>query len=99
MVSPAARRSTSLVTIALAPETVFVSDPLDELVKGDIIIVKPGEKIPVDGIIVEGESHIDEKVVTGESFSVKKEKGAEGIGAQSNQEGRFKFQATKDGKD
>ena len=76
-----------------------VTIPLNELVKGDIIIVKPGEKIPVDGIIVEGESHIDEKVVTGESFPVKKEKGAEVIGATINQEGRFKFKATKVGKD
>lgn len=76
-----------------------VTIPLNELVEGDIIIVKPGEKIPVDGIIVEGESHIDEKVVTGESFPVKKETGMEVIGATVNQEGRFKFKATKVGKD
>lgn len=76
-----------------------VTIPLDELVEGDIIIVKPGEKIPVDGVVVEGQSHIDEKVVTGESFPVKKEAGMEVIGATVNQEGRFKFKATKVGKD
>lgn len=76
-----------------------ITVPLDELTEGDIVIVKPGEKIPVDGIIVEGVSHIDEKVVTGESFPVKKEVGAEVIGATVNQEGRFKFKATKVGKD
>ena len=68
--------------------------PLAELVKGDIIVVKPGEKIPVDGVIVEGETHIDEKVVTGESFPVKREVGSEVIGATVNQEGRIKFKAT-----
>ena len=76
-----------------------ITVPLDELTEGDIVIVKPGEKIPVDGIIIEGVSHIDEKVVTGESFPVKKEVGAEVIGATVNQEGRFKFKATKVGKD
>jgi P-type Cu+ transporter len=73
--------------------------PLDQLVKGDIIIVKPGEKIPVDGVIVEGETHIDEKVVTGESFPVSRTVGNEVIGATVNQEGRIKFKATKVGKE
>lgn len=76
-----------------------VTIPLKELVLGDIIIVRPGEKIPVDGIVVEGESHIDEKVVTGESFPVKKEVDDEVIGATVNQEGRLKFRTTKVGKD
>jgi P-type Cu+ transporter len=78
---------------------VEVTIPLAELVEGDIVIVKPGEKVPVDGVITEGESHIDEKVVTGESFPVKREVGMEVIGATVNQEGRFKFKATKVGKD
>jgi len=73
--------------------------PIDQLVEGDIIVVRPGEKIPVDGIIVEGESHIDEKVVTGESFPVKKTVNEEVIGATINQEGLLKFRATKVGKD
>ena len=73
--------------------------PLDALVEGDIIIVRPGEKIPTDGIVVEGESHIDEKVVTGESMPVKRVPGDQVIGATVNQEGLLKFKATKVGKD
>jgi P-type Cu+ transporter len=76
-----------------------VTVPIDKLKEGDIIVVRPGEKVPVDGIIVEGESHIDEKVVTGESFPVKKGVNAEVIGATINQESMFKFRATKVGKD
>ncbi|MFT7644375.1 MAG: Cu+-exporting ATPase [Candidatus Paceibacteria bacterium] len=76
-----------------------VTIPLSDLVEGDVIVVKPGGKIPVDGIIVDGETHIDEKVVTGESFPVKRVKGDEVIGATVNLEGRFKFRATKVGKD
>lgn len=76
-----------------------VTIPLEELQEGDIVIVKPGEKVPVDGQIVEGETHIDEKVVTGESFPVKRVSGDEVIGATVNLEGRFKFKATKIGKD
>ena len=78
---------------------VEVTIPLSDLVEGDVIVVKPGGKIPVDGIIVDGETHIDEKVVTGESFPVKRQKGDEVIGATINLEGRFKFKATKVGKD
>ncbi len=76
-----------------------VTIPLQELVEGDVVIVKPGEKIPVDGQIVFGESHIDEKVVTGESFPVKRVIGDQVIGATVNLEGRFKFKALKVGKD
>jgi P-type Cu+ transporter len=76
-----------------------VTIPLEELTEGDIVIVKPGEKVPVDGTIIDGESHIDEKVVTGESFPVKRVTGDEVIGATVNLEGRFKFKATKVGKD
>lgn len=75
-----------------------VTVPINELKEGDIIVVRPGEKVPVDGIIVEGESHIDEKVVTGESFPVKKGVDMEVIGATINQESMFKFRATKVGK-
>lgn len=77
----------------------FVDIPIDQLVAGDIILVKPGEKIPVDGVIIEGKTHIDEKVVTGESFPVGKSAGEEVIGATINQEGLIKFKATKVGKD
>lgn len=76
-----------------------VTIPLEELKEGDIVIVKPGEKVPVDGLLIEGETHIDEKVVTGESFPVKRIAGDQVIGATVNLEGRFKFKATKIGKD
>src|SRR3990167_4590477 len=76
-----------------------ITVPINELKEGDIIVVRPGEKIPVDGMIVEGKTHIDEKVVTGESFPVGKTVGDEEIGATINQEGLIKFQATKVGKD
>lgn len=73
--------------------------PLDQLQLGDIVIVKPGEKIPVDGTITDGTSHLDEKVVTGESYPVKKTVGDPVIGATVNLEGRLKFKAEKVGKD
>src|SRR3989338_1948692 len=66
---------------------------------GDIFIVKPGTKIPTDGVIIEGASHIDEKVVTGESMPVGKKTGDEIIGATTNIEGFLKCKATKIGKD
>src|SRR3990167_9320987 len=76
-----------------------VTVPIDQIQKGEIVLVRPGEKIPVDGKIIEGKTHIDEKVVTGESFPVGKTVGDEVIGATINQEGLIKFQATKVGKD
>ncbi len=76
-----------------------VTIPLGDLKAGDIVIVRPGEKIPVDGIIVEGKTHIDEKVVTGESMPVGRTVGEKVIGATLNQEGMFKFRAEKVGKD
>ena len=76
-----------------------VTVPLDQLQVGDMVVVRPGEKIPVDGMMTEGKTHIDEKVVTGESFPVGKTIGDEVIGATVNQEGLFKFKVTKVGKD
>jgi len=76
-----------------------VTIPLGDLKQGDIVVVRPGEKIPVDGIIVEGKTHIDEKVVTGESMPVGRTVGEKVIGATLNQEGMFKFRAEKVGKD
>ena len=73
--------------------------PLNELVVGDVIVVKPGEKVPVDGVIVEGKTHLDEKVVTGESFPVSKTVDDPVIGATINQEGLIKVRAEKIGKD
>ncbi|URD53411.1 heavy metal translocating P-type ATPase [Chroococcidiopsis sp. CCNUC1] len=73
--------------------------PIAEVVLGDIVLVRPGEKIPVDGEIVDGASTIDESMVTGESLPVKKQSGDEVIGATINKTGSFKFKATRVGKD
>jgi len=73
--------------------------PIENVVIGDIIVVRPGEKIPVDGVIVEGNSSIDESMITGESIPVDKSVGDEVIGATINKFGSFKFRATKVGKD
>jgi Cu+-exporting ATPase len=76
-----------------------VDVPIVEVVLGDVILVRPGEKIPVDGEIVEGSSTIDEAMVTGESLPVKKQSGDEVIGATINKTGSFQFRATRVGKD
>lgn len=73
--------------------------PIAEVVKGDVVIVRPGEKIPVDGVIVYGHSAIDESMITGESLPVDKGVGDEVIGATINKQGRLKFEATKVGKE
>ncbi len=73
--------------------------PIEEVVVGEIIIVRPGEKIPVDGIVTEGHSSVDESMVTGESIPVEKTKGNKVIGATLNKTGSFKFKASKVGKD
>ena len=73
--------------------------PIADVMLNDIILVRPGEKIPVDGKIVEGHSTIDEAMVTGESLPMKKQVGDEVIGATINKTGSFKFQATRIGKD
>ncbi len=73
--------------------------PIKQVVVEDIILVRPGEKIPVDGEVVEGESSIDESMVTGEPIPIKKRAGDEVIGATINKTGSFKFKATKVGKD
>ena len=73
--------------------------PIEEVKLGNIILVKPGEKIPVDGEIIEGSSSIDESMVTCESLPVDKKTGDLVIGATINRSGAFKFKATKIGKD
>jgi len=72
---------------------------IDKLVVGDVIVVKPGEKIPVDGVIVSGASSVDESMVTGESIPVEKNTGDKVIGATINKNGSFEFKAVKVGKD
>jgi len=73
--------------------------PISEVSVGDIILVKPGEKIPVDGIVIDGYSGVDEKAITGESIPVEKNTGDKVIGATINKTGALKFEATKVGKD
>lgn len=76
-----------------------VNIPIDEVIAGDIVLVRPGEKIPVDGKIMEGSSALDESMLTGESMPVEKKTGDLVIGATINKYGTFKFAATKVGKD
>jgi len=73
--------------------------PISEVQIDDIILVRPGEKIPVDGEIISGSSTIDEAMVTGESIPAKKQPGDEVIGATINKTGSFKFRATRVGAD
>ena len=73
--------------------------PIEDVLVGDIVVVRPGEKIPVDGIVIEGYSAIDEKVITGESIPVEKKSGDQVVGATMNKTGVLKFKATKVGKD
>jgi Cu+-exporting ATPase len=92
--------------MGLAPKTaVIVRDekeieiPIDEVEPGDIILVKPGEKMPVDGEVVGGMTSVDESMLTGESIPVEKNIGDKIIGASINKNGTIKYKATKVGKD
>ncbi|MFZ5821987.1 MAG: heavy metal translocating P-type ATPase [Chloroflexota bacterium] len=73
--------------------------PVDEVKVGDVVMVRPGEKIPVDGVVVEGRSAVDESMLTGESLPVEKGPGDPVIGATLNKLGLLKFEATKVGKE
>ena len=73
--------------------------PIDEVRVGDIVLVKPGEKLPVDGIVIDGRSAVDESMLTGESLPVEKKPGDPVIGATLNKLGILKFEATKVGKE
>ena len=73
--------------------------PVDDVQGGDLILVRPGERVPVDGIVRQGYSSIDESMITGESIPVEKKIGDEVIGATINKTGSFQFEATKVGKD
>ncbi|MDR2952366.1 MAG: heavy metal translocating P-type ATPase [Treponema sp.] len=90
--------------MGLAPKTAVVivngvekEIPIDEVVSGDIIVVKPGAKIPVDGVVTEGQSAVDESMLTGESMPVDKKPGDTVYGATINSNGRFCFKAEKVG--
>jgi Cu+-exporting ATPase len=92
--------------MGLAPKTAVilrdekeVEIPIDEVEVGDIVVVKPGEKMPVDGEVVEGITSVDESMLTGESIPVEKNAGDRIIGASINKNGSIKYKATKVGKD
>lgn len=90
--------------MGLAPKTATllrdeqeIEVPVDELMIGDILLVRPGERVPVDGVVIEGRSSVDESMLTGESLPVNKEIGSEVIGATVNKQGRLIVEAQKVG--
>lgn len=92
--------------MGLAPKTANIirndkemTVPIEEVIVGDIVIVKPGEKLPVDGQVIEGNTSIDESMLTGESIPVEKNIGSSVVGASINKTGFIKYRATKVGKD
>lgn len=92
--------------MGLAPKTATIIQdgreiqlPIEEVEVGDIILVKPGEKIPVDGEVIEGYTSVDESMLTGESIPVEKHIGDKVVGASINKNGSIKFKATKVGSD
>ena len=76
-----------------------VDVPVEEVTKGDVVIIRPGEKIPVDGVVVDGRSAVDESMITGESLPVGKGAGDELIGATINKQGLLKMEATRVGRE
>ena len=92
--------------MGLAPKTARVirndeetEISIDEVVTDDIVVVRPGDKIPVDGELVDGSSAVDESMITGESIPIEKQVGDKVVGASINKNGSFRFKATKVGKD
>ncbi len=92
--------------MGLAPKTAtIIRDnkeivvPVEEVIVGDIVLVKPGEKLPVDGEVIEGNTSIDESMLTGESIPVEKSMGSSVIGASINKTGFIKYKATRVGRD
>jgi Cu+-exporting ATPase len=92
--------------IGLAPRTARVvrgesevEVPIEEVIVGDVVVVRPGAKVPVDGVVIEGASAVDESMITGESIPVEKRGGDEVIGATINRTGAFRFRVTKVGDD
>ena len=73
--------------------------PVAEVAVGDVVVVRPGEKIPVDGVVMDGYSSVDESMLTGESLPQEKQEGSEVVGATINKTGSFRFRATKVGRD
>jgi len=86
-------------TARVLKEGIEVDVPISDVKMGDLVVVRPGERIPVDGVVIEGRSTVDESMITGEPLPVEKTKGNEVIGGTINRTGSFIFEATKVGKD
>jgi Cu+-exporting ATPase len=86
-------------TARVVRDGIEIEVPIEEVRVGDVMIVRPGEKIPTDGVVLEGESAVDESMATGESMPVEKRPGDEVIGATVNQDGLLKVRATRVGRD
>ena len=87
------------VTARVVRDGAELEVPVDDVRVGDVVLVRPGEKIPVDGVVVEGRSAVDESMLTGESLPVEKKPGDPVIGATLNKLGLLKFEATKVGRE
>ncbi len=102
--SGASKAVTALLNLTPPKATVMrngqpVEVPTSEVVMNDVVLIRPGDKIPVDGEVTEGESNVDESMITGESMPVKKAVGGSVTGATINKTGTFRFRATKVGAD
>jgi Cu+-exporting ATPase len=86
-------------TARITRDGVELEVPVEDVQVGDVVIVRPGEKIPVDGMVIEGRSSVDESMLTGESLPVEKFPGEKVIGATLNKQGSFHFEATKVGRE
>ncbi|MEO5919241.1 MAG: heavy metal translocating P-type ATPase, partial [Candidatus Limnocylindrales bacterium] len=86
-------------TARVVRDSVELDMPIEEVLRGDIVLVRPGEKVPVDGIVRYGRSAVDESMITGESMPVTKEPEDEVIGGTLNASGSFRFEATRVGRD
>ncbi len=86
-------------TARVVRDGVEMDIPIAEVAAGDVVIVRPGEKIPVDGVVLDGASAVDESMLTGESLPVEKQAGDPVIGATLNKQGMLKFEATRVGKE
>ena len=92
--------------VELAPKTATIirdgverTIPAEQVVEGDIVVIRPGESLPVDGVVLEGHGYVDQSAITGESIPVEKAKGDQVISATINKNGTFKYRASKVGDD
>ncbi len=92
-------KTARIVRLDAQMQPVEMDVPIAEVMVGDTVIVRPGEKIPVDGVVLDGRSSVDESMITGESLPVEKAQGDEVIGATINKQGMLKFEATRVGKE